>query len=191
MTQNIKRPTTTHTVTCTYWSSGRSPGLTSRTSYQPGAGPGRSLNQMVAPTQVSPGVRFQLLCRLSSRPLQPPRHKSSYFDKTIACSMVDGRLDYCNSVLHGTSATNLNKLQRVQNSAAGIVTGSRRSEHALPILAELHWLPIKHRIQYKIAVTVFKVLTTQQPSYCQHHQVSCRFTPTSVLRKESATRRSY
>ena len=37
--------------------------------------------------------------------------------------------------------------------------------HALPILAELHWLPIKHRTDYKIAVTVFKVLTTQQPSY--------------------------
>jgi len=50
-------------------------------------------------------------------------------------------------------------------SAARIVTGSRRSEHALPILAELHWLQIKHRIQYKTVVTVFKVLTTQQPSY--------------------------
>ena len=32
-------------------------------------------------------------------------------------------------------------------------------------LLVLHWLPIKHRIHYKIAVTVFKVLTTQQPSY--------------------------
>ena len=93
------------------------------------------------------------------------KHISADTAKTIACSMVDGRLDYCNSVLHGTSATNLNKLQRVQNSAARIVTGSRRSEHALPILAELHWLPIKHRIQYKIVIPVFKVLTTQQPSY--------------------------
>jgi len=81
--------------------------------------------------------------------------------------VVDGRLDNCNSVLYGTLATNINELQRVQNSAARIVTGSRRSVHALPIgvLAELHWLPIKHRIQYKIAVTVFKVLTTKQPSY--------------------------
>ena len=79
--------------------------------------------------------------------------------------MVDGRLDYCNSVLYGTSAMNLNKLQRFQNSAARIVTGSRRSEHALPILAELHWLSIKHRIDYKIAGTVFKVLTTPQPIY--------------------------
>jgi len=85
--------------------------------------------------------------------------------KTIACSVVDGRLDYCNSVLYGTSAMNLNKLQRVQNSAARIVTGSRRFEHARPLLAELHWLLIKHRIHYKIAVTAFKVLTTQQPSY--------------------------
>ena len=60
---------------------------------------------------------------------------------------------------------NLNKLQQVQNSAARIVTGSRHSEHALSILAELHWLLIKHRTDYKLAVTVIKVLTTQQPSY--------------------------
>jgi len=109
------------------------------------------------------------VCKSSHFHLRALRHIQKHISadtaKTIACSMVDGRLDYCNSVLYGTSATNLNKLQRVQKSAARVVTGSRRSEHALPILAELHWLPIKHRIQYKIAVTVFKVLTTQQPSY--------------------------
>ena len=66
--------------------------------------------------------------------------------KSIACSMIHGRLDYCKSVLYGTSAANLNKLQRVQNSAARIVTKSRRSDHATPILTYLHWLPIKYRI---------------------------------------------
>jgi len=91
------------------------------------------------------------------------KHISADTAKTIAYSMVDMRLDYCNSVLYGTSAMNPNKLQRVQNFAASIVTG--RFEHAQPLLAELHWLPIKHRIQYKIAVRAFKVLTTQQPSY--------------------------
>ena len=93
------------------------------------------------------------------------KHISADTAKTVACSVVDGRLDYSNSVLYGTSAMNLNKLQQVQNSAARIVTGSRRFEHALPLLAELHWLLIKHQIQYKIAVTAFRVLTTQQPSY--------------------------
>ena len=117
-------------------------------------------------------VWSELTCRqrLQVFPLTPEgaaSHSEAHLSdtaKTIVCSMVDVQLDYCNSVLYGMLATNLNKL-RVQNSAARIVTGSRRCEHALPILAELHWLPIKHRIQYKIAVTVFKVLTTQQPSY--------------------------
>jgi len=79
--------------------------------------------------------------------------------------MIHGWLDYCNSVLYGTSAANLNKLKRVQNSAARIVTRTTRSDYATPILADLHWLPVKYRIQYKVAVTVYKILTTQEPSY--------------------------
>jgi hypothetical protein len=69
------------------------------------------------------------------------KHISEATAKTIACSMIDGRLDYCNSVLYRTSLANINKLQRVQNSAARIVTKSSRSDHITPVLAELHWLP--------------------------------------------------
>src|SRR5260221_7542046 len=90
-----------------------------------------------------------------------------------ARSFVDGRLDYCNSVLYLTSASNINKLQRVQNSTARIVTRSTRFDHITPVLADLHWLPVKYRIQFKIAVTTFKVLTTLEPSYLtdivRHH----------------------
>jgi len=104
-------------------------------------------------------------CKSSHFHLRALRHIRRYISadtaKTTACSMVD----YCNSVLYGTSAMNLSKLQRVQNSADCIVSGSRRSDHALSLLTELHWLPIKYRIQYKMVVTAFKVLTTQQPSY--------------------------
>jgi len=93
-------------------------------------------------------VNVDIVCKSSHFHLRALRHIRKHISadttKTIACSMVDGRLDYCNSVLYGTSAMNLNKLQRVQNSAARIVTGSRRLEHArMPLLAELHWLPIK------------------------------------------------
>jgi len=41
--------------------------------------------------------------------------------KTVACSIVNSRLDYCNSLLAGTSASNINKLQRVQNTLARVV----------------------------------------------------------------------
>jgi len=62
-------------------------------------------------------------------------HISEDTAKLIACSMIHGRL-HCNSVLYGTLAANLNKLRRVQNSAARIVTRTRRTDHATPILAD-------------------------------------------------------
>ena len=72
--------------------------------------------------------------------------------------MIDGRLDYCNGLLYGTSAANIHKLQRVQNSMARAVTNSRRNVHVKHILESSHWLPVEHRVQFKIAVTTFKVL---------------------------------
>ena len=48
---------------------------------------------------------------------------------------------------------------------ACIVTRSTRFDHMTPVLADLHWLPVQYEIQFTIAVTTFKVLTTQYPSY--------------------------
>jgi len=62
---------------------------------------------------------------------------------------------------------------------ARAVTNSRRNEHVKHVLASLHWLPVEYRVQFKIAVTTFKVLTTQEPSYLSelirsiHHHVTC------------------
>jgi hypothetical protein len=79
---------------------------------------------------------------------------------TIASTMIGARLDYCNSILHGKSISNFQKLQRVQNSLARIVTGTRRSEHITPVLARLHWLPFAMRVEYKVSLLTFKVITT-------------------------------
>jgi hypothetical protein len=84
---------------------------------------------------------------------------------TVACSIVNTRIDYCNSLLHGTSAKNIDKLQRVQNALARVVTGSTRRSHIKPVLKELHWLPVAQRVQYKVAVITHKVLSTSQPLY--------------------------
>jgi len=85
--------------------------------------------------------------------------------KQIAVLLVSARLDYCNSVLYKTSQTNIAKLQRVHNALARAVTCTRKRDHITPILADLHWLPIAARIDYKIALVTFKTLTTKQPSY--------------------------
>ena len=85
--------------------------------------------------------------------------------KSIATAAVAGRLDYCNSVLYGSSAANIQRLQRVQNSLARVVTRARRSEHITPVLAKLHWLPIQYRIQFKLAMITFKAVTTRTPYY--------------------------
>jgi len=84
------------------------------------------------------------------------------------CALVNTRLDYANSVLHGTSDTNIKKLQRVQNSLARVVTNTRRTEHTHSILKQLHWLPIGHKNDYKIALLTYKIGTTGHPRYLSH-----------------------
>ena len=97
--------------------------------------------------------------------------------------MVSSRLDYCNSVLYGISSSNLSKLQRVQNALARTVMGTKKHQHITPVLAELHWLPVTARIQFKIALLTFKTVTTHQPSYLfnllQAHQPSRQLRSTS------------
>jgi len=85
--------------------------------------------------------------------------------QTVACSIVTTKLDYCNSLLYGTTNINIRKLQRVQNSLARLVIGTRKSDHITPVLKKLHWLPISSRISYKIATLTRKILATGQPSY--------------------------
>ena len=84
---------------------------------------------------------------------------------TIACSIVSSRLDYCNSLLYGISDKNTNKLQRLQNSLARVVSGTAKRAHIRPVLAELHWLPVAERVQYKIALITHKALSNNQPEY--------------------------
>ena len=59
--------------------------------------------------------------------------------KGLVNALVISHLDYCNSLLYGLPSYELSKLQRVQNTAARLIVGARRSDHMTPILRDLHW----------------------------------------------------
>ena len=85
--------------------------------------------------------------------------------KRLVNALVISHLDYCNSLLYGLPSYELAKLQRVQNTAARLIVGARRSDHMTPILRDLHWLPIPARLEFKILLLTFKCLHNQGPSY--------------------------
>ena len=47
----------------------------------------------------------------------------------LANSLVSSKLDYCNSLYSGISQSNLNKLQRIQNSLARVITNTSKYQH--------------------------------------------------------------
>ena len=83
----------------------------------------------------------------------------------IVHSVVVSRLDMCNSLLYGLPNTQIERLQRIQNYAARVITLNKKSCHITPILKELHWLPVSSRVKYKLLLFVYKSLTNNAPAY--------------------------
>jgi len=59
----------------------------------------------------------------------------------------------------------IQRLLSVQNAAARLVTGALRRDHITPVLRYLHWLPAKQRIDFKLAVLVYKSSHGPAPLY--------------------------
>ena len=84
----------------------------------------------------------------------------------LVAALVLSRLDYCNAVLAGLSASTLTPVQRVLPAAARIVFNLKPCDHVTPALQELHWLSVTERIQScKLCLLVHKTMLGHTPYY--------------------------
>jgi len=88
---------------------------------------------------------------------------------TVARSLILSRLDYCNAVLHGAPDSSIQKPQRVQHTVARIVLQAPRQSPSQPLLEQLHWLPVRQHIDYKLAVLTYKIRHTSTPAHLSYH----------------------
>ena len=93
------------------------------------------------------------------------RHIGRDLTVHLIIAFIMTRFDYCNSVLAGLSQTTLAPLQHVQNAAVRLVLALRGCEDVTPFLIQLHWLPVRWRIYFKLCTIMHTVHTGRCPAY--------------------------
>ena len=78
--------------------------------------------------------------------------------------LILSRIDYCNSLLFGSTYDVTSHLQRIQNYAARVILHLPKSSNITTHLKSLHWLPIKVRT-YKIDCLCYHCHSSTAPSY--------------------------
>ena len=109
-----------------------------------------------------------------------------YLDRPTVEKLVNAtitsRLDYCNSLMFGIPKELITQLQMRQNHAARVITQWRKYDHITPVLVDLHWLPVKQRIDFKILLLTYKALNGLAPAYLREQLVP--YSPTRTLRSK-------
>ena len=119
------------------------------------------------------------------------KHLDTTSTKKLVHALVMSKLDINNGLLYGLPKKTIAPLQRVQNSAARLITRTRKFEHITPVLKQLHWLPIELRSQYKLITLVHKSLNGCAPEYIDsllHPYNSARTTRTSTSNRLAVPR---
>lgn len=108
----------------------------------------------------------------------------------LVCALVLSRLDYCNGVLAGLPSSTLAPLQRVLHAAARLVEDLKPNDHVTTALKNLHWLPVKQRVEYKLCLLIHKVSIGQAPEYMSDMVTTCS-SVSSLSRLRSSTSGDY
>ena len=78
---------------------------------------------------------------------------------------VLSRIDYCSSLLFGSTHDVTSHMQRIQNNAARIILRLPMSSSITTHLISLHWLPVNAISTYKIACLCYHCHSSTAPSY--------------------------
>ena len=109
------------------------------------------------------------ICRSSYAQLHGIRKIKPLLTPEALCMVVHAfitsRIDYCNSLLIGVSQQQIQRLQRIQNMAARLVSGAGKYDYITPVLKALHWLPVSERIQFKVLLLTYRALNGLAPVY--------------------------
>jgi len=87
------------------------------------------------------------------------------------------------SLLYSMSQANIDRLQRVQNVLARVVAQAPSMISSADIRRDLHWLPINHRISYKLSLLTWKAVYTAEPSYLS--ELISPYVPARTLRSSN------
>ena len=94
--------------------------------------------------------------------------------RTLVQALVISRLDYCNTILINLPDTKLHPYTTILHSAAHLVKWLRPRDHITLALWQLHWLPIKARISFKICVLIFNIHSGLSPRYMSSLVMPCK-----------------
>ena len=101
-------------------------------------------------------------------------------------SFIIYTVDYCNSLLAGQPAYQLQRVQSILNFAGRLICGSGKYDHVTPLLRDkLHWLRVLQRVQYTCCLMVYKARQGSVPAYIADFYIRVQTTECcSSLRSE-------
>jgi hypothetical protein len=80
-------------------------------------------------------------------------------------SLVLSRINYCASILHGTSKKASNCLQRILNSVMCLVLGRKKRDSVSDDMKRIGWLTFKQLAAHHLLCLIHRVITRGRPEY--------------------------
>ena len=94
-------------------------------------------------------------------------HMTKVIVQALVHALVLSRIKYCSSLIIGSAEYQPEKLQRVQNMTCRVIYKMRKFNHVRDHHKALHWLKIRDRMTYKIAMLGYKCKHNITPEYLQ------------------------